>query len=84
MMVSFTPSGPDFQFTQTYQWIPQFGVHYAVGVDGIALVLIGMTAVLMPVVVLASWNDADPSGGRRTAAARRPTAAVRDPAAGAA
>jgi NADH-quinone oxidoreductase subunit M len=60
MMVAFKPSGAEFQFTQTYQWIPQFGVHYAVGVDGIALVLIGMTAVLMPVVVLASWNDADP------------------------
>ncbi|MGP7996750.1 MAG: NADH-quinone oxidoreductase subunit M [Streptosporangiaceae bacterium] len=60
MMVAFKPSGPEFQFSQTYQWIPQFGVHYAVGVDGIALVLIGMTAVLMPVVVLASWNDADP------------------------
>ena len=60
MMVAFKPNGPEFQFTQTYQWIPQFGVHYAVGVDGIGLVLIGMTAVLMPVVVLASWNDADP------------------------
>ena len=60
MMVSFSPNGAEFQFTQTYQWIPQFGVHYAVGVDGIALVLIGMTAVLMPVVVLASWHDADP------------------------
>jgi len=60
MIVSFKPGGPDFQFTQTYSWIPQFGIHYAVGVDGIALVLIGMTAVLMPVVVLASWNDADP------------------------
>ena len=60
MAVGFKIGGPRFQFTQTYQWIPQFGVHYAVGVDGIALVLIGMTAVLMPVVVLASWNDADP------------------------
>jgi NADH-quinone oxidoreductase subunit M len=50
---------PNFQFNQVYQWIPQFGVHYAVGVDGIALVLILMTAVLMPVVVLASWNDAE-------------------------
>src|ERR1700728_2723449 len=50
---------PDFQFTQVYQWIPQFGVHYAVGADGIALVLILMTTVLMPVVVLASWNDAE-------------------------
>jgi len=63
MAVAFKPNGPDYQFNQTYQWIPQFGVHYAVGVDGIALVLILMTAVLMPVVVLASWNDADPGSG---------------------
>jgi NADH-quinone oxidoreductase subunit M len=61
MAVRFRPNGPTFQFVQVDQWIPQFGVHYAVGVDGIALVLIGMTAVLMPVVMLASWHDADPA-----------------------
>ena len=59
MAVQFKPSGPDYQFTQTVSWIPEFGVHYAVGVDGIALVLIGMSVVLMPVVMLASWHDAD-------------------------
>jgi len=59
MATRFNTSGPDFQLTEQYSWIPQFGVHYAVGVDGIALVLIGMTAVLMPVVILASWHDAD-------------------------
>ena len=66
MIVSFKPGGPAFQFNQVYSWIPQFGIHYAVGVDGIGLVLIGMTAVLMPVVVLASWHDADrgPGAGR--------------------
>src|SRR3984957_8926702 len=69
MMVAFSPHGNEFQFTQTYQWIPQFGVHYAVGVDGIALVLIAMTAVLMPVVILASWNDADPPADEEAAAA---------------
>ncbi|HYS30825.1 MAG TPA: NADH-quinone oxidoreductase subunit M [Streptosporangiaceae bacterium] len=62
MAVAFKVGGPRFQFTQTYQWIPQFGVHYAVGADGIALVLILMTTVLMPVVVLASWNDAEGLG----------------------
>src|SRR6266581_4833042 len=62
MAVKFSPGGPAFQFVEIHQWIPQFGVHYAVGVDGIALVLIGMTAVLMPVVILASWHDADPGG----------------------
>ncbi len=57
--VKFQIGGPNFQFTETYSWIPAFGVHYALGVDGIALVLIAMSAVLMPVVILASWNDAD-------------------------
>src|SRR5208282_2015311 len=57
--VKFQVGGPNFQFTEVYSWIPAFGVHYALGVDGIALVLIAMSAVLMPVVILASWNDAD-------------------------
>ena len=69
MAVRFKPNGPTFQFVQVDQWIPQFGVHYAVGVDGIALVLIGMTAVLMPVVMLASWHDADPAPEAGAAAA---------------
>jgi NADH-quinone oxidoreductase subunit M len=69
MAVKFSPNGPDFQFVEIHQWIPEFGVHYAVGVDGIALVLIGMTAVLMPVVILASWHDADPADPGDTAAA---------------
>ena len=58
--VKFQVGGPNYQFTETYSWIAQFGVHYALGVDGIALVLIAMSAVLFPVVILASWNDAEP------------------------
>jgi NADH-quinone oxidoreductase subunit M len=57
--VKFQVGGPNYQFTETYSWIPAFGVHYALGVDGIALVLIAMSAVLMPAVILASWNDAE-------------------------
>ena len=57
--VKFQVGGPNYQFTEVYSWIPAFGVHYALGVDGIALVLIAMSAVLMPVVILASWNDAE-------------------------
>jgi NADH-quinone oxidoreductase subunit M len=71
MAVGFKTGGPNYQFTQTYQWIPQFGVHYAVGVDGIALVLILMTTVLMPVVILASWHDADGETGPDQAAPPR-------------
>ena len=58
--VRFQVGGPNYQFTEVYSWIPAFGVHYALGVDGIALVLILMSVVLMPVVILASWHDAEP------------------------
>src|SRR5215471_11429375 len=57
--VKFQVGGPNYQFTEVYSWIPAFGVHYALGVDGIALVLIAMTAVLVPVVILAAWNEAE-------------------------
>jgi NADH-quinone oxidoreductase subunit M len=69
MAVRFKPDGHRFQFQQVYQWIPQFGVHYAVGVDGIALVLILMSVVLMPIVVLASWNDVEGESGQSEAQA---------------
>ncbi|MDI2126992.1 NADH-quinone oxidoreductase subunit M [Yinghuangia seranimata] len=57
--VKFSPNGDRFQLTENHTWIKQFGVHWALGVDGIGVVLILLTAVLMPVLVLASWNDAD-------------------------
>ena len=66
--VKFQVGGPNYQFTEVYSWIPAFGVHYAVGVDGIALVLIAMSAVLMPVVILASWHDANPASPSAAAA----------------
>ncbi len=53
-----------FQLAEQHQWIPQFGVSYAVGVDGIALVLVALAAVLTPVCVLAAWHDV-PEVGRR-------------------
>jgi len=59
MAVQFAPNGDRFQFTEKVSWIPAFGVHYALGVDGIALVLLLMTAVLWPVVILASWHDCE-------------------------
>ena len=64
MCTQYKVGGANYQFTQSVSWIPQFGVHYAVGVDGIALVLIGMSVVLMPAVILASWHDAE--GGARS------------------
>ena len=60
--IGFDPSGPRFQFREEHEWIRVFGAHYALGVDGIGLTLVLLTAILSPVVILASWNDGD--GGR--------------------
>ena len=54
-----------FQFVEKREWIPAFGVSYALGVDGIALVLIALAAVLTPIVLLAGWHDADPGSGAK-------------------
>ena len=74
MCVDFDPDGARFQFSQSHDWIKAFGVHYSVGADGIALVLIALVAVLVPVVLLASWDDVESltgEGSDAPAAARK-------------
>ncbi|HXH91916.1 MAG TPA: NADH-quinone oxidoreductase subunit M, partial [Thermoanaerobaculia bacterium] len=44
------------QLTESLAWIPQWGIRYALGVDGISLWLILLTTLLTPVVFLSSWN----------------------------
>ena len=70
MGFAFDDNKPGYQFFQKYSWIRAFGVSYEVGVDGIALVLIGLAALLVPVVLIASWNEVDEveASGRRSVA----------------
>ena len=58
-------STQQFQLQEQHPWIAQFGVSYAVGVDGIALVLIVMAAILVPVCLLAAWHDVPEVGKRQ-------------------
>ena len=53
------PGAARFQFVGSWTWIKAIGAHLAFGVDGIALVLVGMAVVLVPTVILASWNSFD-------------------------
>jgi NADH-quinone oxidoreductase subunit M len=55
----FVSSDTNFQFGQSAKWIPSFGINYAVGIDGLSLVLILMSVLLTPIVVLASWNESE-------------------------
>ncbi len=57
--LNFDSANTDFQFAQSIEWIPSFGINYAVGVDGLSLVLILMSVLLTPIVVLAGWNESE-------------------------
>jgi NADH-quinone oxidoreductase subunit M len=52
----FDPSSADFQFQVTSAWIPALKIQYAVGVDGISLLLVLLTTLILPLCVLASWR----------------------------
>lgn len=62
LALGFDRNDAGLQFVEKREWIPAFGINYAVGIDGIALVLILMSVILAPIVVLAGWNEA--TGGR--------------------
>ncbi|MEV6423062.1 NADH-quinone oxidoreductase subunit M [Streptomyces sp. NPDC057539] len=60
VVVRFEPGGDRYQLTESHAWISDFGVRYELGVDGIGVALLALTALLIPFVILAGWHDADP------------------------
>ena len=44
------------QFDETYAWIPQIGASWALGVDGLGLLMILLAVVLVPLVMLGEWK----------------------------
>jgi NADH-quinone oxidoreductase subunit M len=57
--IRFDKGLDQFQFVQSNNWISAFNVKYAVGVDGISLVLILLSTILVPIVILATWHESD-------------------------
>ncbi|MGQ0548573.1 MAG: complex I subunit 4 family protein [Armatimonadota bacterium] len=53
----FDASSAGFQFVQSAAWVPALGIGYRVGIDGIALPLIALTAVIFPIALLGSWES---------------------------
>ena len=51
----FTQQG--MQFVERVEWMPTFNIQYAVGVDGISILLVILTALLCPLCVLCSWTS---------------------------
>ncbi len=53
----FDPHEAGYQFTETVTWLPQFGVAYRMGVDGISILFVLLSTLLTPICILASWDS---------------------------
>jgi NADH-quinone oxidoreductase subunit M len=53
---AFNAGSPAMQFTASFAWIPQWGIHYRVGVDGISVLLVLLTTALAPIAILGSFE----------------------------
>ncbi len=52
----FQPGTAALQFEERAAWIPAAGIGYHLGIDGISLPLVLLTAVIMPLALLSSWD----------------------------
>src|SRR5205807_10416448 len=59
MWRGFNSGSGEMQFVEKYPWIPSLGVNYFVGVDGLGLLMVMLTAIITPMAMLASWRNED-------------------------
>ena len=57
LWVKFDISDPGFQFRESLSWLPEFGVGYRMGVDGISVLFVLLSTALTPICILASWES---------------------------
>jgi NADH-quinone oxidoreductase subunit M len=56
LLVGFLPDRPGFQYVETVDWIPIFGIQYKLGADGLSVALVVLTTTLSWISILASWK----------------------------
>lgn len=56
VLAAFDSSTATFQLVEHHQWIEAFHINYTLGVDGISILLLLLTTLIMPFCVLASWT----------------------------
>jgi NADH-quinone oxidoreductase subunit M len=57
MLARFDPDVSGFQFMEQADWLPEAGISYQLGIDGISLFFVLLTAFLVPVCIIASWSS---------------------------
>ncbi len=53
---SFNAASGELQFVEKHEWIAALGVNYFVGIDGLGLLMLLLTAIVTPMAMLASWR----------------------------
>ncbi|SES74270.1 NADH dehydrogenase subunit M [Nitrosomonas marina] len=56
-LILFDTEHGGFQLVERYEWIPLLNIEYLVGVDGISILFLPMTALLTLITMLAVWNS---------------------------
>src|SRR5690606_12582122 len=56
---AFDPTVTGVQFFTDLPWLPQFGIGYRVGIDGLSVMMVLLSVVMMPLVVWGSWRGID-------------------------
>jgi NADH-quinone oxidoreductase subunit M len=57
--LGFEANQNGFQYVEKYSWIPALGINYQLGVDGISLILILLSVLLVPIVIVGGWNESE-------------------------
>ena len=53
----FDPATGGMQFNERYAWVPSLNIEYRLGVDGLGLLMVMLTALLVPLSLLASPKE---------------------------
>jgi hypothetical protein len=59
MWLHFDAKSGGLQFVEKFDWVPSLGIQYFLGVDGLGLLMVLLTAIVTPLAILASWRMDD-------------------------
>jgi len=63
VLARFTAGEAGFQLEETANWVPEYGISYRLGVDGVSLFLVLLTTLIMPLALLAAWHQSERAKG---------------------
>jgi len=59
LWLHFDATSGELQFVEKFDWVQSLGIQYFLGVDGLGLLMVMLTAIVTPLAILASWSVDD-------------------------